>query len=202
MRYIEHIKIQGNSYPTNKLPLDFKFECKDVNLLVGDQGAGKSTLLKLIHGNNKDLEIGLAENCVKNSVDVFYFDTEKDNPRVKDIDCYADSSGKSRGIGLKGAVSTRFQSHGEVMKKFVINPLMEAKDCVILLDEPESGLSIQNQLTLIEAIKAAVINNCQVFIATHCYPLIQEFDVISLDNYTVLEGKDYINSKKQTKNET
>jgi predicted ATPase len=38
---------------------------------------------------------------------------------------------------------------------------------LLLLDEPETPLSSQNQLTLIAMIKAAVENNCQIIIATH-----------------------------------
>ena len=70
-----------------------------------------------------------------------YFDTEKDNPRVKD---------------------------------------------------PENGLSITNQFKLINAIKVAVTNNCQLFIATHCYPLIENFDVISLQHKKLMTGRKFI----------
>ena len=44
----------------------------------------------------------------------------------------------------------------EILEKFIINPLKTAKDSVILLDEPESALSITNQFKLIDAIKTAI----------------------------------------------
>lgn len=61
------------------------------------------------------------------------------------------------------------------------------------MKNPESGLSLTNQFKLIEAINIAVSNNCQLFIATHCYPLINAFDVISLEHNKQMKGVDFIN---------
>jgi predicted ATPase len=101
-------------------------------------------------------------------------------------------SGENVGIGYGNALASRFKSHGEILEHFVITPILKAKDCVILLDEPESGLSLTNQFRLVDAINKAVKNNCQFFIATHCYPLIESFDVISLEHKKQMSGKDFI----------
>lgn len=194
MIYIEKIKIQDKQdYPgAEVLKKGFEFECSDVNLFVGNQGCGKSTLLTLLQKNHPGLEITISEYTKKNGVNSFFFNSELDNPRVKDPEMFTTPGGGSIGIGIGGALASRFMSHGEVLESFVINPLREAKNCVIILDEPESGLSITNQFRLIQAIKEAVKNGCQLFMATHCYPLIKEFDVISLEHYEKMSGTEFI----------
>lgn len=192
MIHVEKIKIVNNSYPSNEIEEGFEIICSDVNLLVGNQGCGKSTLLKLMQLNHDDIELTLSEYVLTVGVDTFYFDTERDNPRVKDPVLYTKPNGDNIGIGYGGAIRSRFQSHGEVLQSFVIDPLLNAKDCVILLDEPESGLSITNQFRLMEAINVAVGNNCQLFIATHCYPIIERFNVISLEHLEQMSGVEFI----------
>lgn len=108
-------------------------------------------------------------------------------------------NGENIGIGYGGAVISRFKSHGEIMEQYIINPILKAKDCVVILDEPESGLSITNQLKLINAINKAVSCNCQFFIATHCYPLIESFNVISLEHNKQMSGIEFINKIKNRK---
>lgn len=175
---------------------DFEISCSDINLFVGNQGCGKSTLLQLLQKNHKDIEVSLSDYVKKNGVKTFYFDSEHDNPRTKNPELFTKPNGENIGIGLGGAIASRFQSHGEILEKYTINPLLKAKDCIIFLDEPESGLSITNQFKLIKAIKKTIKNNCQIFMATHCYPLIQEFNVISLEHWEQMSGKEFIKRVK------
>lgn len=197
MIYLEKIEILNNTYPgSHTLEKGFTITCKDVNLLVGDQGCGKSTLLKLIQKNHTDIKIKLNRCTIKNKVDTYYFDSEKDNPRIKDLESYTKPNGENVGIGYGGAFVTHFKSHGEVMRDFIITPLIDAKDCVIILDEPESGLSLTSQFKFIDVVNKAVENNCQFFIATHCYPLIEQYDVISLEHNEQMSGKEFINKIK------
>lgn len=193
MIYIEKIKVIGNSYPGSHVLQEVDFTLSDINLFVGDQGCGKSTLINLIRLNHGDIDLKMTEHTIQNGVDSFFFDSEKDNPRTKDPIAYTKPTGESIGYGYGNALASRFKSHGEILEHFIISPLLKAKDCVILLDEPESGLSITNQFKMINAIKTAAKNNCQLFIATHCYPLIMEFEVISLEHNMKLNGKDFIN---------
>jgi predicted ATPase len=191
--YIEKIKIVGKSYPGSKvLKKGFEINCADVNLFVGDQGCGKSTLLQLIQKQHSDIAVTPSKTIPKNGINTFYFDSENDNPRVKDPQSFTTPSGRDVRIGYSAALVSRFKSHGEILQDFVITPLLKAKNCIILLDEPESGLSITNQFKLINAIKVAVANKCQFFIATHCYPLIQAFDVISLEHKKQMKGSEFI----------
>lgn len=192
MKYIEHIKVVNNVYPSNVLKKGFSITCDSINLIVGNQGCGKSTLLKLLQQSHTDIELDLSEDVIKNGVSSFYFDSEHDNPRMKDPQLFTKPNGENVGIGYAGAICSKFRSHGEVLVDFIIEPLLTAKDCVILLDEPESGLSITNQFKLISAINTAVKNNCQLFIATHCYPLIEKFEVISLEHNLQMSGAKFI----------
>jgi predicted ATPase len=200
MIYLEKIKIVDATFPgTDALKQGFEFECSDINLFVGNQGCGKSTLLHLIQKNHPDIEVILSDYTIKNGVKSLFFDTEKDNPRVKDLNLFTHVDGSDIGIGYGGALVSRFQSHGEVLVNFVITPLLKAKDSVIILDEPESGLSITNQFRLIDAINTAVKNGCQIFIATHCYPLIESCGVISLEHNEQMLGSEFINKIKSSK---
>lgn len=193
MIHIKTIKIKDKTFAGTKvLKKGFKINCGSVNLFVGNQGCGKSTMLQLLQKVHPDLELSLSDNVLKNGVSSFYFDTEKDNPRVKDPQFYTTPNGQSRGIGMGGALASHFLSHGEVLQDFILKPLESAKNSVILLDEPESGLSLTNQFKLIDAINNAVKNDCQFFIATHCYPLIQNFDVISLEHNKQMKGVEFI----------
>ena len=197
MIHIENIKIIDKTYPSNVLKKGFEINCSSVNLLVGNQGCGKSTLLKLLQKNHNDLKLKLSDNVLKNGISSFYFNSEKDNPRVKNHQLFTKPNGEDIGIGYRGALLSLFRSHGEVLQEFIIEPILKSKDCVILLDEPESGLSITNQFKLISAINKAVEMNCQFFIATHCYPLIESFDVISLEHKKQMKGIDFINKVKK-----
>ena len=193
MIHVEKIKVVNKTYPGTKvLKKNFEITCSDVNLFVGNQGCGKSTYLNLLQQNHSDLKIKLSENVLKNGVKSFYFDSEHDNPRMKDPELFTKPNGTDVGIGFGGALASRFQSHGEILVKFIISPILKAKDCVILLDEPESGLSLTNQFKLVDSINIAVQNGCQFFIATHCYPLIEKFDVISLEHNKQMNGGRFI----------
>ena len=198
MIHLKKIKIIETSegYGEEVLKKGFEFECGHVNLLVGDQGCGKSTLLSMISKNSKHLEITLADHVIKDGIQSYYFDTEKDNPRVKDPQMYTSLAGKDEGIGYVGALASRFRSHGEIMENMIIGPLKDARDCVVILDEPESGLSVKNQFRFIAAVNAAVERGCQFFIATHCYPVIQAFDVVSLEHSKTMRGVDFIKKVK------
>ena len=68
--------------------------------------------------------------------------------------------------------------------------MKEKKDMVIFIDEPEAGISLRNQLKVLEAIKTAEENGCQLFVATHSYVLIKNAEKV----FNVKTGK-WITSK-------
>lgn len=195
MIHIKHIKIVKNS-GYHVLKPGFEFDCMDVNIIVGDQGSGKSTMLKKISMEHPDFKFVNSDEVNKFGIDTRYFDSEKDNPRMVDPRRYTTTGGESVGYGYGNALLSRCKSHGEVIAPIVTNALRNFKNQIVFLDEPESGLSITNQFKLIESVKIAVDNGCQLFIATHCYPLINNFDVISLDHFKVMKGSTFIKKIK------
>jgi predicted ATPase len=64
------------------------------------------------------------------------------------------------------------RSHGEAYLDFFASRLKPKQ--LYLLDEPETPLSTQNQLTLLAMIKTAVEEDCQFIIATHS-PIIMAY---------------------------
>jgi len=174
---------------------DTEIELKPLTLLVGEQGCGKSSLLELLRDN--DIEYELSENST--SVASYYFDSEKMNPRVIDIEAnYSNPDGTNKGIGIGAALSTKFKSHGEILREFTVNRIKDAKDCVLILDEPESALSPNNQYKLARELKKAIKRGVQVIASTHCIPLIESVDeVFSMETLSWTKSKVFIiNSKK------
>lgn len=173
------------------------FPLSNITLLVGDQGSGKSTLLNLLSSNDKNIKIQLSDHVQRNGIDSFFFDAEKMNPRVMDMSLFSHPNGEDRGIGYAGAIKSRFLSHGEVLKAYTIDQLRKAKDCVILLDEPESALSLRNQFRLADEVRAASRRNCQLIIATHSLILIESvLDVLSLDDHKFIPSKEFVGKQK------
>ena len=164
-------------------------EFKDnLTLLVGDQGVGKSTILKTLQNfnNHKDT---IAVNT-SGEVSTLAFDTEKDNPRMQPGGIEKDALYR---------VSVAFASHGET-----ILPLMEhittEKDRLIMIDEPESGLSIRSQYKLVKFFKKAVKNGCQLLVATHSMAVIGSFEeVFNLEIMEYQSSQDFINGQKKAK---
>jgi predicted ATPase len=156
-----------------------------LNLLVGDQSAGKSTLLQILTKQiNPKVDIKTT-----GPVSFFFFDTEKDNPRVvQSIEHSKDPL---------TILQSKFQSHGEALLPFILG-LKEAKDTIIFIDEPEAGLSIRSQLKVVEAIKKAVSNGAQIVLSTHSYFIIQmDEEVLSLEHRKWMTSNDFIETQKQ-----
>lgn len=176
--------------------LDWTMDCKDINILVGDQGVGKSTLLSGLANKKEWLGYELTEKGLL-GVDTFYFDTESMNPKMAEIHSYSTPDGRSKGIGMMGKLASHFLSHGENMKVYTADGIGKAKDCILFFDEPESGLSLRNQYRLANGIYACIKRNCQVFVATHSLVLIKTFpEVYSLEHTSWMSTDDFINSQK------
>ena len=169
MIYLEKIKIVSKTYPgSHVLKTGFEFNCSDVNIFVGNQGCGKSTILDLIQKNHKDIEVTLSENTIKNGVNTFYFDSEKDNPRMKDPQLFTKPNGENVGYGYGNALMSRFKSHGEILETIVIEPILKAKNCVIILDEPMRFVSENYQEKASQMLKEISQRlNIQFIIITH-----------------------------------
>ena len=188
--HLKSVELLADKYSLNK---GLKIEFNHVTLLVGEQGCGKSTLLTLLQENSDIIKVELHEDTIKKGINTFYFDAEKMNPRIVDLQMYTNPNGTSRGIGVGAAMQSHFMSHGEVLKEFTVNRIKDTKDCVLYLDEPEAALSLRNQYKLAKEIENAANRNVQLIIATHCLPIIQHFDnVYSLEHHRWFRSKMFI----------
>ena len=173
-----------------------------VNIIVGENGSGKSTLLSLIkqyrgtpygdvfdwnneykdeadylsrYQEDRKTYVDLHGNLTyKNSV---FFDGEKDNPVVAIPQMIKPSNMVQMGAQLFFASE---ESHGESMLPALDYILDNAQGgYVICMDEPETALSLGNQIRLANKIKkSAKTYKNQLIISTHSLALINEFFTI------------------------
>lgn len=187
MIYITKLQIHDASFSgAHVLKKDLTIPCSSCVFLVGEQGTGKSTLLKMIK-SMKGLKFLVSKNTDTN-VMMYYFDSEKDNPRtVSDIENRAEY-----------VVKSKIRSQGEVLKDLVFGMVTEHEKSIILLDEPETGLSIANQYLLKQQIKEATEKYaCQFFIATHSPILIENEKVFSLEHNQEMTANRFISLAKK-----
>ena len=155
-----------------------KFRCFDpgdtlifregINLLVGENGAGKSTILDIITGKIKG-QIKDIVTIKSSKIEYIAFDFEKDNPRIK-----------GRIDSVQNIIS-HFLSQGQT-NKGILKRITNVKDTLIIMDQPETGLSIKAVRELIESLILAKMNGCQIIMSTHHPYIISSVgDVLSLD---------------------
>ncbi len=219
--YIKGIKAIGNLRELN-------FE-KNITFFVGENGTGKSTLLEAIavaFGFNpeggtknfmfstKDTHSALTEvitlvKGVSRPKDGYFLRAESFYNLATQIDQYEEDIPGY--LEYYGGKSLHEQSHGESFLSLIQNKF-KAKGLYIL-DEPESALSPQRQLTLLFTIHELAKQGSQFIIATHSPILlgtpgaaiisfdngkIQEIDYEETESYKITEM--FINQKERLLN--
>ena len=186
-----------------------------VTFFVGENGSGKSTLLEAIAGmsgfpvwgggrndlsdqfgpeHESELAHAMYPHFKKRPRDGYFFRAEYYaqfasllDKRKRDKEFTADPYGRY------GGKSLHTRSHGESFLALLENRLSSG---LFLLDEPESALSPQRQLTLLAMMVERIRKgNSQFIVATHS-PILMTFPsatVISLDSPS-LESIDYRDS--------
>ena len=188
-----------------------------VNIIVGDNGSGKSTLFRLIKqyaGKAPDKmtralsDMKTDEEFIKwnrehyrgelivdgdisfkNSV---FFDAEKDNPVVAIPQMITPSNMPSMAAQLWGAQE---ESHGESMKPILEYLLTNAHGGILFFDEPDTALSLKNQVWLgKEMIRSAKENGNQIIASTHALALINQFEhVLDMETRKWVNREKYVN---------
>jgi len=153
----------------------FSITFKDeLTVIVGENCSGKSSFFTLLTdpSHKKIIEI-------KHTPEISYrfFDTEKQNPRIKN------SMSDSKNIMFD--IATRFSSHGEAMLPILLGT-KQFNNELILIDEPDAGISLKNQKKMLDAFKMAINNDCQIIMSTHSYFLIK--NVQSVFNMSTKNG--------------
>lgn len=181
--------IKPTAYSREKKPYDvfflfkkgfqIKFE-SGINIIVGENGSGKSSLLSLIkselnHEDSSYMKI-IGDTTSKT---VIFFNGEEDNP-VTAIPKMMNPEAKNF-ISLSAQFFfAQEESHGESMLPALDYILDNAKGgYTIFMDEPETALSLKNQIRLVNKIKrsAGEYRN-QLFLSTHSLAIINEFETI------------------------
>jgi predicted ATPase len=175
----------------------FSFQ-RGVNLLVGDQGSGKSSLLGSIQSSSRSsknpvLKIVLGERGVQ----VISFDFEKDNPRVRSMTFEGDVSFR---------LKTSWVSHGESVKSLLsgLIPAVQGRQRkhsdltpLVLLDEPDIGLSIRSCYRVIGVLNRLEEIGAQVLCAIHNPTVISAFPrVLSLEDRIWMEPSEFIEGQR------
>jgi predicted ATPase len=184
------------------LHIDFN---EGVNVIVGENGSGKTTLFSLIkeytgkgykkmhsiigtyegkdeeyyfQNYQKEYKGVLQVNGVIHYRNAVYFSAEEDNPVVA-IPKMANPMNKNFNNMLAELFFAQEESHGESMQPILEYLLQNARGSVLFFDEPETALSLKNQIWLgKEMIRSAKENNNQIIISTHALALINQFHMV------------------------
>jgi predicted ATPase len=138
-----------------------------INLLIGPNGSGKSTIFQILSKRIKVGDTIYQDSRVTFDIDgqpkTFSFDFEKDSPRVKGrVDTGFD-------------IASRWHSHGQSVAAIIaMVRSQEAKDHVMLMDEPEQALDLENLKLLISSLHASPAT--QIILVTHSPFLIMQPD--------------------------
>jgi len=180
-KYIDYFQLKSK-YETIK-PFKCSFKA-GLNVIVGENGSGKSTMLRLMSsGKSPGHAIKLVDKSKQTNFR--YFDTEKDNPRLNQIDWAKEKNPLF-------ALSSHFMSHGEAILP-LIQAIEDFKNEVVFIDEPDAGLSLTNQKKIITSFKRAVKNGCQIILTTHSYVIIKNTkEVFSLDTRKWIPSSEYL----------
>lgn len=168
------------------------FEFKNITLLVGDQGCGKSTMLRLLFSLiHKQEELENASFVLDESHKaILHLDMEKDNPNVQQGNPYGSSA------DFLNVLSSRWRSHGENLLPLLSGLIKaEFENTIILIDEPETALSLRSQYSFIEIVKQLLEKGNQVILSTHSTTFMEAFK----DSILSLEHNKYMTFKKFVK---
>lgn len=205
-------KVEDNSY-VRDIPAILSINqleiSNNITFFVGENGTGKSTLLESIavaygfnpEGGNKNFkfstmnthaEFHQAITIVKSGLNPksnFFLRAESFYNVASKIEDYRDGDNYEDYYKSYGGKSLHHQSHGESFLSLIQNRFTERG--LYILDEPESALSLQRQLTLLMIIHNLSKKGSQFLIATHSPILlgIPEAAILSFDNNNISEIK-------------
>ncbi len=217
--YIDEIHYLGSPEKTKCYPYNLEFLNdmkklqldKKVTFIIGENGSGKSTLIEAIaiaYGFNaeggsmnfnfstKNTSSNLSERIflkrtLNRAKDGFFLRAESFYnvaTEIENLDSIPAAAPKI--IESYGGRSLHEQSHGESFLSLMNNRFRG--DGIYILDEPESALSVERQLSFLSRLHTLVEKNSQFIIATHS-PIILSYpySTIYCIDGNKIEKKDY-----------
>ncbi len=179
--------------------LDFS---QNIVCFTGENGTGKSTLLEaiaiaagfnpeggsrnfLFHTRETHSELWSALSLIRGyrqPKDGFFLRAESYYNVASQVDEYDDGTGYLDGYG---GISLHEQSHGESMLALVQNRFHG--NGLYLMDEPETGLSPQRQLVLLQELRRLQNSRSQIILATHSPILLgaPDAEILSFDGHSI-----------------
>lgn len=210
--HIKSVTLLHQKYPTTEhypfnLPIfnrtaHLEFDTP-VTLFVGDNGTGKSTLLEAlarasgihiwsqpegtrqeVNRYEKALQYCLRLEWANGTVPGSYFGSERFKDFANTVEAWAAADpGQLKYFGGKSLIT---QSHGQSTMSYFRSRYQ--RKGIFFLDEPETALSPQRQLDLLQIIgKNSRAGHAQFIIATHSPILLacEEATIYSFDNATI-----------------
>lgn len=154
-----------------------------INLLVGDQGCGKSSLLQTIRDTGRTGSSDRATiDCT--ACKTRFFDFEKDNLRT--LSYFKDGC-------MTQQVGMMFASHGEANRAIVRSVGDMEKGEVLMMDEPDSALSLRSCKLMVQLFVTAAERGVQIIASVHNPYVIKSFpEVYSLERRGWVKSVDFI----------
>lgn len=175
-----------------KIPKDFSLEFKNkITVITGENGTGKSTILDLINQSNKEQYSSNFSNYTLDTTselkgNIEYLDSV--SGLLKTLSYFDDDN-------MDLQIRSMKSSSGEGLLLQLAN--LNNKDLnnkLLILDEPERGLSIKQQLTLGKYLKflESKFENLQIIVVTHGYGiLIKQEEVFSMNCHKYIKVEDF-----------
>lgn len=163
---------------------------KGLNVLVGENGCGKSTLINLFIEQNGTV-FSVEEERNPN---IIFIDFEKSNPiHTKDGNPF--NHKEFLGNALVKLTSQE-ESHGE-SRKGLLEEIFEINKSVyeiLILDEPEQGMSLKNQYRYISRFKE-LGKEKDIILVTHSKVMIENVDkVFDVESMEWIDSKEYLDN--------
>jgi len=217
-RGYEKKKIVQKTFIVHKKGFELEFK-NDVTIIVGDNGCGKTSLvsyLKPVNFNDSSLSLAslmnnVSEDNLKNKMFKEWLDNNSRtlkfvNPPkhiIFEKEIHKKSIINSIGEGkitlspheLRSIWDMSEFSNGETVLD-LIHAISQISDSIIVLDEPETSLSLKSQKYLQKTFKQLIKQNNQLIIITHS-PILMEIS----DEVYDFEKAEYVNTQQYIKNQ-